>query len=72
MTSHGADDNGPDLTSGVTLADFGDRQMLRGHVGDAAVLLARVGGEVLAVGANCTHYGGPLDEGITVSIGVRS
>ena len=63
MSSHDSPDAGPDFTLGVTLADFGGRPMLRGHVGDEAVLLARVGGEVLAVGASCTHYGGPLDEG---------
>jgi apoptosis-inducing factor 3 len=66
MGSHGAGDQGPDLTEGVTLAEFGGRQMLRGHVGKKAVLLARVGDDVLAVGATCTHYGGPLDSGIVV------
>ena len=63
MSSHDSPDTGPDLTLGVTFADFGGRPMLRGHVGDEAVLLARVGGDVLAVGASCTHYGGPLDQG---------
>lgn len=64
-------DRGPDLTEGVTLADFNDRQMLRGHVGKASVLLARVGEEVLAVDASCTHYGGPLDEGLITGETVR-
>lgn len=54
----------PDLTKGVTLADFDGRQILRGHVGKDSVLLARVGDEVLAVDASCTHYGGALDEGL--------
>lgn len=57
-------DKGPDLTQGVTLTDFGDRQMLRGHVGKKSVLLVRLGDEVLAVGAKCTHYQGPLDQGL--------
>ncbi len=63
MSAPETDDTGPDLTRGVTLADFGGRRMLRGHVGEDAVLLVRVGDEVLATGATCTHYGGPLDEG---------
>ena len=71
MTSHPTEDAGPDLTQGVTLADFGDSQMLRGHVGKKPVLLARVGDEVLAVGATCTHYSGPLAEGIVVGDTVR-
>jgi NADPH-dependent 2,4-dienoyl-CoA reductase/sulfur reductase-like enzyme/nitrite reductase/ring-hydroxylating ferredoxin subunit len=56
--------NGPDLAEGVTLADFAGRPMLRGHVGKAQVLLARVGDEVLAVDARCTHYGGALEQGL--------
>ena len=71
MAAHDAEDEGPDLTPGVKLADFDDRQMLRGHVGEDAVLLARVNGEVLAVGAACTHYGGPLAEGLVVGDTVR-
>ena len=71
MTSHPVAEAGPDLSQGVTLADFGDEPMLRGHVGSKAVLLARVGDEVLAVDAACTHYGGPLAEGIVVGDTVR-
>src|SRR5574337_957440 len=63
MSATDTPDAGPDLTRGVTLADFAGRRLLRGHVGDQAVLLARVGDEVLATGASCTHYGGPLDQG---------
>ncbi len=71
MTSTAVDDAGPDLTRGLTLAEFGDKPMLRGHVGNDAVLLARVGNEVLAVDAACTHYGGPLADGIIVGDTVR-
>lgn len=57
-------DKGPDLGQGIELADFGGGRLLRGHVGKEAVVLARVGDEVLAVGARCTHYGGALDRGL--------
>lgn len=69
MTSDAVDD--PDLALGVTLADFGSKPMLRGHVGKKAVLLARVRDEVLAVGARCTHYNGPLEKGLLVGDTVR-
>lgn len=71
MASHEKEDPGPDLTQGVGIADFGGRQMLRGHVGEEAVLLARIGDEVVAVGARCTHYSGPLELGIVVGETVR-
>lgn len=64
MAMRTVSDAGPDLTEGVTPADFGDRRMLRGHVGKKSVLLVRLGDEVLAVGAKCTHYQGALDEGL--------
>ncbi len=62
---------GPDLSGGVALDDIPDDGMLAGHVGDAPVLLARVAGELRAVGAKCTHYGGPLGEGLRVGETVR-
>lgn len=71
MASSANEDAGPDLSRGVLLADFGDKPMLRGHVGDKAVLLARVDDEILAVDAACTHYGGPLADGIVVGDTVR-
>jgi apoptosis-inducing factor 3 len=61
---------GPDLTQGVRSGDF-KNDMLLGHVGDDEVLLARVGSEVFAVGAHCSHYHGPLAEGLVVGTSVR-
>ena len=63
--------SGPDLAQGLSLAEFADGAMLLGHVGDQAVLLARRGQEVFAIGATCTHYGGPLAEGLLVGDTVR-
>lgn len=63
MTTPSSQDNTPDLTQGVTLADFGAHRMLRGFVGKKQVLLARLGDEVVAIGNQCTHYGGRLDRG---------
>ena len=62
---------GPDLAQGIPLDDLADGGMLGGHVGDEAVLLARRGDEFFAIGATCTHYGGPLAEGLVVGDTVR-
>jgi NADPH-dependent 2,4-dienoyl-CoA reductase/sulfur reductase-like enzyme/nitrite reductase/ring-hydroxylating ferredoxin subunit len=40
--------------------------MIQGKVGDQDVILARRGDQFFAVGANCTHYGGPLVKGLLV------
>ena len=45
--------------------------MLAGHVGEDAVLLARRGDEYFAIGAECSHYHGPLAEGLMVDDTVR-
>ena len=62
---------GPDLTKGVPLASIADGGSLLGHVGDEAVLLVRQGAEVFAIGAECTHYHGPLAEGVVADGVVR-
>jgi NADPH-dependent 2,4-dienoyl-CoA reductase/sulfur reductase-like enzyme/nitrite reductase/ring-hydroxylating ferredoxin subunit len=62
---------GPDLTRGVAADAIADGSMLAGHVGDDAVLIARRGNEFFAVGATCTHYHGPLAEGLMVDDTVR-
>jgi nitrite reductase/ring-hydroxylating ferredoxin subunit/thioredoxin reductase len=61
---------GPDLTQGVALTDFVDGKLL-GHVGDEEVLLVQSDGEIFAVGAHCTHYHGPLAEGLVTGEDVR-
>src|SRR5215469_11992626 len=61
----------PDLRNGIAAGDLTDGAMLVGQVGDEQVLLARRGSEVFAIGAACTHYGGPLGEGLLVADTVR-
>ena len=63
--------DGPDLTQGVVAAELADGSMLRGHVGGAPALLVRCGAELLAIAANCSHYGGPLADGIVVGDTMR-
>ncbi len=61
----------PDLAKGVQLSSVGGDGLLLGHVGDDEVVLARAGDEVFAVGARCTHYHGPLAEGLIVGDTIR-
>jgi NADPH-dependent 2,4-dienoyl-CoA reductase/sulfur reductase-like enzyme/nitrite reductase/ring-hydroxylating ferredoxin subunit len=61
---------GPDLTKGVALRDFVDHKLL-GHVGDDPVLLVQLGADVVAIDALCSHYHGPLAEGLVVGDTVR-
>lgn len=71
-TENGAEaEKGPDLAAGVPLSALADGGMLAGHVGEEAVLLARRGEEVFALGAHCTHYGAPLATGLMVGETVR-
>lgn len=63
--------SGPDLAAGVLLSEIPDEGVLGGHVGDDAVLLARVEGQIRAFSSGCTHYGGPLAEGLRVADTIR-
>jgi NADPH-dependent 2,4-dienoyl-CoA reductase/sulfur reductase-like enzyme/nitrite reductase/ring-hydroxylating ferredoxin subunit len=62
---------GPDFSTGIAVETLPAGRSLLGHVGEESVLLVRVGGELFAVGATCTHYGGPLAEGLIVGDQVR-
>jgi NADPH-dependent 2,4-dienoyl-CoA reductase/sulfur reductase-like enzyme/nitrite reductase/ring-hydroxylating ferredoxin subunit len=62
---------GPDFTQGVPVADLADGQMLAGHCSGEAVVLIRRGAEFFAIEAACTHYGGPLGNGLLVGETVR-
>ena len=70
MAQEQAPPAGPDLTQGVALGDLVGGKLV-GHVGSDEVLLVRSGTEVFAIGAHCSHYHGPLAEGIVVGASVR-
>jgi NADPH-dependent 2,4-dienoyl-CoA reductase/sulfur reductase-like enzyme/nitrite reductase/ring-hydroxylating ferredoxin subunit len=63
---------GPDLRSeGLAWNELADGALYLAHAGTDPVLLARRGDAVFAVGAQCTHYSGPLDQGLFVGETVR-
>jgi NADPH-dependent 2,4-dienoyl-CoA reductase/sulfur reductase-like enzyme/nitrite reductase/ring-hydroxylating ferredoxin subunit len=71
MAQDKAKPTGPDLVQGIASSELADGGKLVGHVGDEEVLLVRRGTEVFAVGAHCTHYHGPLVDGLVVEDTVR-
>ena len=71
MADDQAKPSGPDLAKGIAFAELADGGMLAGHVGEEQVLLARVGQEVFATAAHCSHYHGPLADGLVVGDTVR-
>jgi NADPH-dependent 2,4-dienoyl-CoA reductase/sulfur reductase-like enzyme/nitrite reductase/ring-hydroxylating ferredoxin subunit len=64
MEGHHPAGDAPDFAQGFPLAELADGAVRSGHVGHEAVLLARRGDEVFALGATCTHYGAPLADGL--------
>jgi NADPH-dependent 2,4-dienoyl-CoA reductase/sulfur reductase-like enzyme/nitrite reductase/ring-hydroxylating ferredoxin subunit len=70
MADEQAPPAGPDLAQGIALSDF-TAETLLGHVGDQDVLLVRSGPEIFAIDAHCSHYHGPLAEGLVVGDSIR-
>src|SRR6516162_870051 len=62
---------GPDLTKGVDASMLSDGGMLSGKVGEEDVLLVRRGADIFALAAHCTHYHGPLADGLVVGETIR-
>src|SRR5215471_12819720 len=62
---------GPDFEEGCDIDKVPDGGMLLGHAFNEAILVARKGPEIFAIGATCTHYGGPLAKGLMVDCTVR-
>jgi len=71
MSAAPSETAGPDLASGISTDSISEGRMLLGHVGEDAVLLARRGNAFFAIGATCSHYSGPLAEGLMVDGTVR-
>ena len=61
----------PDLKAGTPAGVLVDGVPLLGTVDGDAVILVRRGSEITATGATCTHWGGPLAEGLVVDDTVR-
>jgi len=62
---------GPDLSAGIPAAELTEGAMLTGHIGDDEVLLVRQRGKLFALSAHCTHYHGPLADGLLVDETIR-
>ena len=71
MAGNHSDPSGPDLALGIALTDLPDGGKLVGHRDGEPVLLVRRGAEIFAVGATCSHYGGPLVDGVIADDSVR-
>src|SRR5260370_28224111 len=56
--------SGPDFAEGVSITEFADGGTVQGHANGEAILVTRRGDAYFAIGASCTHYAGPLAEGI--------
>ena len=61
----------PDLRAGFPVDNLPDEGMILGQVEGEDVILARRGEELFAVGASCTHYHGPLADGLVVGETLR-
>ena len=61
----------PDLAAGIALRDVPDGTMLVGQVDGDDVVLVRRGDELFAIAAFCTHYHGPLAEGLVAGDSLR-
>jgi NADPH-dependent 2,4-dienoyl-CoA reductase/sulfur reductase-like enzyme/nitrite reductase/ring-hydroxylating ferredoxin subunit len=70
MTQEGASAMGPDLTLGIAPTALASGRLV-GHVGEQEVLIVRGGEEIFAIDAHCSHYHGPLVDGLVVDATVR-
>src|ERR1700688_1856767 len=63
--------SGPDLKSGVEFAKLTENESFLGPYEGEAVILVSQGDHVFAMAGTCTHYGGPLAEGLLVGNTIR-
>ena len=71
MSEHSDELTGPDLTKGIDISSVSAGQLVVGHAFGEPVLLVHVAPNWFAVGAKCTHYGAPLEQGVLVSETIR-
>jgi NADPH-dependent 2,4-dienoyl-CoA reductase/sulfur reductase-like enzyme/nitrite reductase/ring-hydroxylating ferredoxin subunit len=71
VTAHDDELTGPDLTAGVEISSVAPGQLIAGHAFGEPVLLIRGEPNWFAVGAKCTHYGAPLDQGVVLNDSIR-
>ncbi len=62
---------GLDMAGGVALARLREGEPLSGVVGEDAVVVVKRGDSIFAIGAHCTHYGAPLEDGLVVGATIR-
>src|SRR5438445_2778509 len=62
---------GPDFEKGYETENVREGEMLLGHAFGEPILVARRGDDLFAIGATCTHYGGPLAKGLMVDCTVH-
>ena len=60
-----------DLGAGVAISELDGDCIVSGRVGNDDVIVLKRGDALFAVGAHCTHYHGPLAEGLVVGDTVR-
>jgi NADPH-dependent 2,4-dienoyl-CoA reductase/sulfur reductase-like enzyme/nitrite reductase/ring-hydroxylating ferredoxin subunit len=67
-----AEVSGPDLVSeGIPIADVGEQTPTKGQVDGKQVIVVRTPEGLRAVAGSCTHYGGPLGDGLCVGGQIR-
>ncbi len=67
MSNSPSDDSkGPDLTQGIDASSIPAEGVFAGHVGEEPVILARIEEAIVAIDGACSHYSGPLKDGLRV------
>jgi NADPH-dependent 2,4-dienoyl-CoA reductase/sulfur reductase-like enzyme/nitrite reductase/ring-hydroxylating ferredoxin subunit len=69
--AHAKELAGPDFAIGIAMSELAENEPVLGHARGRAVVLIRKGADVRALDATCSHYGGPLAEGLVVGETVR-
>ena len=62
---------GPNLEEGIERSELEEGQPFLGHAHGKQVILVLQGDDIFAANASCTHYGGPLDEGVVTDGQIR-